>query len=256
MADAHHLSLSLSRELWNELLAAALPVRIAGQPYDVARQVREAVGRLAVRQRVRGLIEDQRAPEVLRRVRELWHEQRDALFDRLDEVVRIEGEWEVELDSFGTNLAYGSQKVTAGAYVRGLLTGHVHLLRDNVMVPFRLERRVGASVALGDIHYDRSHDAVVGHLQDLTLFLSEDNALIKVLAQAIGTMLDQQLPRSGPVTLLRRAQVEEMVGPMGGSLQMRLGVDDLNLVVDEGQMTLKVRFGFVREGPAELESAS
>lgn len=255
MADPHHLSLSLSRELWNELLSAALPVRIAGQPIDVTRQVRQAVGRLQLRQRVRGLIEDARSPEVLRRVRALWHEQRDALFDRIDEVVRIEGEWQVELDAFGTELRYGRQRVKADAYVRGVLDGTIHLLADNVEIPFRLERRLGASVALGDIQYDSDQQAVTGRLQDFTLDLAEDNALLKVLAQGIGLLLDQQLPRAQPVTILRRGQVEEMVGPVGGSLQMRLGVDDLDLVVEEGQMTLKVRFGFFREeaGATSLE---
>ncbi|MEN0064273.1 MAG: hypothetical protein AAGA48_19135 [Myxococcota bacterium] len=253
MPSAHHLSLSLSRELWNELLGAALPVRIAGQPIDLTRQVREVVGRLRVRERVRGLIQDQRSPEVLRRVRELWHARRDELFDRIDEVVRIEGEWQIELDAFGTELAYGQQKVKADAYVRAVLEGSIHLIGDNVAVPFRLERRLGASVALGNIHYDPSHQAVVGRLQDFTLDLSEDNALLQVLARGMGLLLDQQLPRTQPVTILRRGQVEEMVGPMGGSLQMRLGVDDLDLVVDEGQMTLKVRFGFVRDGESSTE---
>jgi len=256
VAEPHHLALSLSRELWNELLVAALPVRIAGQPIDLTRQVRGAVGRLRFREQVRGLIEDRRSPEVLRQVRELWHEQRDQLFERIDEVVRIEDEWQIELDAFGTELRYGPQQVKADAYVRARVEGTLHLLRDNVAIPFRLERRAGASVALADIRYDESQRAVVGRLRDFTLDLSEDNALLKVLATGLGRLLDQQLPRAQPVTILRRGQVEEMVGPMGGSLQMRLGVDDLDLVVDEGQMTLKVRFGFAREpsGGAAMES--
>lgn len=249
MADRHHLALSLSRELWSELLEAALPVRIAGQPIDVTRQVRGVVRRLRVRDRVRGLIEDRRSPEVLRQVRELWHARRDEIFERIDEVVRIEGEWQVDLDAFGTELVYGRQKVRANAYVRAVLEGRVHLLRDNVQVPFRLERRVGASVALGDIRYDNARQAVVGRLQDFALDLAEDNQLMQVLSTGVGLLLEQQLPRTDPVTILRRGQVEEMVGPMGGSLQMRLGVDDLDLVVDEGQMTLRVRFGFARQAP-------
>ncbi|MEO0600527.1 MAG: hypothetical protein AAF211_03770, partial [Myxococcota bacterium] len=205
MAESH-LSLSLSRDLWNELLAAALPVRIAGQSIDVTRQVRQIVGQLRVRERVRGLIEDRRSPQVLRRVRELWHERRDELFDRIDEVVRIEGEWQVQLDAFGTELRYGRQRVKADAYVTGVLEGTVHVLADNVEIPFRLERRVGASVALGDIHYDADHKAVIGRLQDFTIDLSEDNVLLQTLAQGVGMLLDQQLPRAQPVTILRRGQ--------------------------------------------------
>ena len=37
-----------------------------------------------------------------------------------------------------------------------------------------------------------------------------------------------------------------MVGPMGGPLKMKMGVEDLDLEVTEDDLTLKVRFGFTR----------
>lgn len=47
-----------------------------------------------------------------------------------------------------------------------------------------------------------------------------------------------------PVPILRREQVADMVGSMGGALRVKMGVEDLELLVDEHDMTLRVRFGF------------
>ncbi|MBX2803247.1 MAG: hypothetical protein KTR31_36545 [Myxococcales bacterium] len=258
MSADPHLTLSLTRELWNELLNAALPVKLAGDQLDLAHNARQLARRLGVRQRVRGLLEDRRAPAMLTTVRhrakELWRNQRAEVYRRLDEVVRLEGTWTVEVDHFGTELRYARQKVSADAYVRGVAEGTLYLLRENVEIPFRLERRVGASVALGDIRYDPDHRAVIGHVQDLGLYIG-DGAALQVVSRAVEAVLQQQTPRVGPVPILRRAQVEEMVGPMGGSLNMQMGVEDLDLVVDERDMTLKIRFGFGESMRDALESA-
>ncbi|MEQ1505344.1 MAG: hypothetical protein ABMB14_24140 [Myxococcota bacterium] len=246
---APHLSLSLSRELWNELLAAALPVKLAGESFDVVRNARQLVRQLGVRDRVRGLLEDRAPPAALVRVKDrakaMWISRKPGLYRRLNDVMRIEGEWRVDLDQLGTELKYARQKVTADAYVRGVAEGTIYLLRENVELPFRIERRVGASVALGDIHYDPGHRAVIGSIQDLGVFVG-DNAAMQLVARLAEYALQQQLPRVNPVPILRRDQVEEMVGPMGGPLRMQLGVEDLELEITEDEMTLKIRFGFSR----------
>lgn len=248
-ATAPHLTLSLSRELWNELLGAALPVKLAGQSFHLARNARQLVRQLGVRERVSGLLEDRRPPAALVRVKDrakaLWVRRRPGLYRRLNDVVRIEGVWRVDLDQFGTELKYARQKVTADAYVRGVAEGTVYLLRENIELPFRIERRLGASVALGDIHYDPGHRAVIGSIQDLEVFIG-DSAMFQLLSRLAEYGLEQQLPRVNPVPILRRDQVEDMVGPMGGPLKMQLGVEDLELEITETDMTLKIRFGFSR----------
>ncbi len=245
----HHLSLSLSRELWNELLAAALPVKLAGERFDLARNARSALRQLGVRQRVAGLLEDSRTPAALvrakDRAKELWIQRRPGVYRRLNDLVRVDGEWRVELDDLGTELRYSKQKVAADAYVRGVAEGTVFLLRENVEFPFRIERRLGASVALGDIQYDPGHRAVIGSVQDLGVFIG-DNAVLQLLSRLAEYALEQQLPRVNPVPILKRDQVEEMVGPMGGALKMQLGVEDLELEISEDDLTLKVKFGFTR----------
>jgi hypothetical protein len=246
---APHLTLSLSRDLWNELLAAALPVRLAGERFDITRNARQLVRSLGVRQRVAGLLEDRRPPDALMRVKDrakaLWAQRRPGLYRRVNNIVRVEGSWRVELDQIGTEITLASQKFTADAYVRGVAEGTIFLLRENIELPFRIERRLGASVALGDIRYDPGHRAVIGSIQDLEVYVG-DNVVLQLLSRAAEYALEQQLPRVNPIPLLRRQQVEDMVGPMGGSLRMQLGVEDLDLVISEDDMTLKIRFGFTR----------
>jgi hypothetical protein len=249
MATPPHLSLSLSRELWNELLAAALPVKLAGDRFDVVRNTRQLVRQLGVRERVYGLLPDRRPPAALLRAKDrakaVWTRRKPGLYRRLNQLVRIEGEWSVELDQLGTELRYSRQKVAAEAHVKGVAEGTIHLLRENVELPFRLERRVGASVALGDVHYDAGHRAVIGTLQDLELHVGE-SATMHLLTTLAERLLAQQLPRVNPIPILRRDQVQEMVGSMGGPLRMQLGVEDLDLEIDDHELTLKIRFGFSR----------
>lgn len=249
MASGPHLSLSLSRELWNELLAAALPVKLAGDSFELARGARSLVRQLGVRERVAGLLEDRRAPAALVRAKDrakaVWVRRKPGVYRRLNELVRVEGEWRVELDHLGTELRYSKQTVAADAYVKGTAEGTIFLLKENVELPFRLERRVGASVALGDIRYDPGHRAVIGSVQDLGVYIG-DNAVLQLLSRLAEVALEQQLPKVNPVPILKRDQVEEMVGPMGGPLKMQLGVEDLELEITETDMTLKIRFGFSR----------
>lgn len=253
MSD-YHLSLSLGRELWNDMLRAALPVQLAEGEFDLARNTRDAVRQLRVRERVKGLLEEREPPAALVKVKDraklAWHHRRDDVSRRLNEIARVEGTWRVELAHDGTEFRYGTQQVAADAWVRGVAEGTLFLLRENVAVPFVIERRLGASVTLGDIRYDRDHDAVIGSLGDLAVHLGEGPAL-ELLARLAEYLLAQQLPRVSPVPILKRDQVEDLVGGLGGALRVNMGVDDLELVVTEDDMILRVRFGFTSKGQLE-----
>lgn len=248
--SSHHLALSLSRELWEELLGAALPVRLAGERFSVTHDLKRGIKSLGVRQRVYGLLEQRDGGETLLavrdRARQVWHRRRGGVYRRINDLVRIEGTWKVELDDLGSQLTYGRQRVGADAYVRGTAEGTLFFLRENLEVPFRIERRLGASVALGDIRYDPGQEAVIGTLQDLGVYIG-DNAVLQLLARLAEYGLEQQLPKVNPVPILKRDQVQEMVGPMGGALKMQMGVSDLELDITDDDLVLKVRFGFTRK---------
>jgi hypothetical protein len=160
-------------------------------------------------------------------------------------VVHVEASWRVELDDVGTHLRYGHQRVVADASLKGTAEGTVFLLSENIELPFHLQRRVGASVVLGDIHYDEAHRAVTGALQDLAVHLG-DRPVMQLLSRLAEYALERRMADVNPLPILRRHQVEEMVGPMGGAFRVKMGVEDLDLRVTEREMTLRVRFGFTQ----------
>jgi hypothetical protein len=249
MKNGWHLSLSLSRDLWSDLLSAALPVRIYEGEFDLVRDARAAVKQLGVRERVSGLLEDREPPELMvrarDRAREVWHRRREGVYRRVGEAIHVEGTYEVALDSVGTQFRYGSQRVGADAFVKGTAKGTIYLLNENIEIPFVLERRIGASVTLGDIHYEKGSQAVIGSLQDLGLHVG-DHAVWQLLGRLGEYLIEQQLPRVNPVPILKREQVDEMVGGLGGPLRMKMGVENLELAVTEDDLTLSVRFGFAQ----------
>jgi hypothetical protein len=243
------MSLSLSNELWQELLSAALPVKLANGDVELARDARRALKQLQVRQRVAGLIEDRQPPQALVRIKDrakgMWKARKEGVKRRLSDLVQVEGTWTVELDGLGTELTYGKQRVGADAFIRASADGRIRLLNENVDLPFHVERRIGASLALGEIRYSRDQQAVVGSLQDLAVHLG-DHVVLQLLARLVEAGLDTQLPNVSPITLLGRSQVSEMVSPMGGMFKVDMGVDELELEIDEDTLTLKVRFGFTQ----------
>lgn len=247
MNNGYHLSLSLSRELWNELLRTALPLSLVDGEFDLVRQARQMLKQLEVRRRVAGLLEDRQPPEVLvragDRARKLWQSRRAGFYQRLGQIVQVRGTWKVELDDLGTDLTYSRQKVNAQACVKGVASGTLVLLAENVEIPFTIEKRLAASVALGEIRYDRGREAVIGDVQDLGVHLG-DRLVLQLFERLLEMGLEQRLGDVNPVQILSRQQVSEMVSPMGGPLKMQMGVDDLRLDIDEDDLTLRVRFGF------------
>ncbi|TNE87457.1 MAG: hypothetical protein EP330_18510 [Deltaproteobacteria bacterium] len=250
-----HIALSLGRDLWEDLLRTALPVEIAHGEFDMASGARGALRQIGLRERVAGLLEDTSTPAPVRsvgtRARNLWRRGRPVVKRQLKDLVQVEGTYKVELSESGTEFGYGRQRIQADAYVRGVAEGTIYLARNNVELPFRIERQIGAAVVLGDIHYDRHKKAVIGSLGDLALHLG-DHAVFQLVARLGEKALEQQLPRVNPVPILRRDQVEEMVGGLGGALNTKMGVDELELVITEDELSLQVRFGFTQ---AQLEDS-
>ncbi|MEN9785762.1 MAG: hypothetical protein RLZZ299_1026 [Pseudomonadota bacterium] len=256
LSDGFHLKFAIGRALWNDLFAASLPFRIGRGRFDLLRAVHAGYRQLQVRDRVRGLLEDQQVqvPEVLVRgvavARGAWDGRRDDVVAFVDRLVRVEGDWTVEIDREGSAFRYADQRFGVEAHLRGVLTGKVVLPTQNVEIPFTLERRVGAEAALGDIRYDRERRALVGTLQDVTVHLGE-HALLQLLARGAEHLLAQQVPTVNPVTILPKSHVEDLVGPMGGPLNLKLAVEDVALDIDAEELTLKVKFGFTQ---LQLES--
>ncbi len=248
--NGYHFSISLGHELWDELLRAALPIKLTNGEFHLARDARAAIKQLGMRDRVRGLLEDRNAPTGLirakDRAKELWRARRSSVYRRLNDVIRVEGTWKVELDDSGSRFRYGKQKVGADAWLKATCTGTVHLMAQNVELPFTLEKRVGASVTLADVHYDDDHEAVIGRLRDLGVNIGEP-LILQMLSRLAEQLLEQQLGNVNPVPILKRQQVDEMVGPMANPIGTQMAVETLQFDLTEDDMSLRIRFGFAHK---------
>jgi hypothetical protein len=247
LTEDYHLSLSIGKALWDDLVGAALPLKVRDGTFDLTKAVYQGVKQLGVRQRVRALLEDKQPPPAAIRVKDraarLWAERRHDVYGVVQEMFRVEGDWFVEVDKEGTEFQYAPQKIGIDAHVKAVATGHIFLLRDNVEIPFTIEKRIGAECHMGNIRYDKDKRAVVGDVQNPFLDLG-DSAILRALSQGAAYLLEQQTQRFAGVPMIKKDQLEEMVSPAGGPLKLKMGIDDVRIEVSESSMTLKVKFGF------------
>ena len=250
IAEQYHLSLSIGKTLWDDLVGAALPYRVKDGTFDLGRLVYRQVKQLGVKERVTALIEDRQPPPVVLRARdrvgEVWRSRREQVFDIVDQVVHVEGDWSLDVDKKGSEFHYADQKIGVDAHVKAVANGKVHLLGRNVELPVTLEKRVGAACHLGDIHYDKGDRAIVGSVQDPSLDFG-DHVVFRILNEVAAWALAQQTEKFSKVPILKKDQVEELVSPAGGPLRLQMGVEDVALEVTDETMTLKVRFGFTQK---------
>ncbi len=246
-SDGYHLKFTIGKALWNELFSVGLPFRIQDGQFDLVQNVRAGVKQLGVREKVRGLLEDREVPRVLVRGKEVargvWVARREQVYRVVNDLVAVQGDWRLDVDREGSNFHYSRQRFGVEAHVKAVASGKVLLLRQNVEFPFVIEKRIGAQASLGDIHYDNEKRALVGELGGVTVDLGE-NFVLQLLSRAAEYLLSQQVPKVNPVPILKKDQLEEMIGPAGGPLKLKFVVEDVGLDIDEDELTLKVRFGF------------
>ncbi len=247
IGDGYHLKFSIGKALWNDLFRVGLPFKVADGQFDLVDNLRAGIKRLEVKEKVRGLLEDREVPQVLVRGKDLaknvWSNRREQVYRIVNEVVHVQGDWRVEVDREGSDFKYAQQRFGVEAHVKAVATGKVYLLRENIEFPFVLEKRIGAEAALADIKYDSERKALVGVLQDVTVDLG-DHFILQLLNRGAEYLLAQQTPKVNPVQILKKEQIEEMVGPAGGPLKLKMGVEDVALDIDEDELTLKIKFGF------------
>ena len=81
LTDDYHLSLSIGKGLWDDLVGAALPLKVRDGTFDLGRVVVSGMKQIGVRQRVRGLLEDRTPPATLvkakDRAAQFWADHRE-----------------------------------------------------------------------------------------------------------------------------------------------------------------------------------
>lgn len=247
LRDHYHLSLSIGKALWDDLVSAALPVKVADGQFDAGKALYQGVKQLQVKEKVVALLEDRHPPAAVvaakDRAAELWRSRREQVYTVLNDVVRVEGDWRVQIDRDGSDFHYAHQKIGVDAAARVMVNGRIHLMKNNVELPFTLEKVLGASCSLGDIHYDKEQRAVVGAVQNPAVNLG-DHVILRLLKQGADQLLAQQASKWSSVPILKKDQLEEMVAPAGGPLKLKMGIDDVEIEVTDNDLTLRVRFGF------------
>lgn len=247
VSDGYHLKFSIGKALWNDLLQVGLPFKVGEGTFDMVQNVRAGLKKLEVREKVKGLLEDREVPKVVVRgkdvAKRVWGNRREQVYKVIDELVRVQGDWRVEVDRDGSNFHYAQQRFGVEAHVKTVVTGKVYLLRENIEFPFTLEKRIGAEAALLDIRYDQEKRAIVGDLNHVQVDLGS-NFILQLLNRGAEYLLLQQTPKINPVSILKKDQLEEMVGPAGGPLKLRFSIEDVALDIDDDEVTLKVKFGF------------
>ena len=247
LTDQYHLSLSIGKSLWDDLVGAALPLKVKDGTFDLGKVVLSGVRQIGVRDRVRGLLEDRTPPAPLvkakDRAAQLWVDHKEDVYQVVSEMFRVEGDWKVEIDDKGTEFHYAPQKIGIDAHVKATINGTAFLVRDSVEIPFTIEKRLGATAHMGNIRYDKDKRAVVGDVQDPFIDLG-DNVVLQALSQAGAQLLAQRASDFQATPLIKKNQLEEMVAPAGGPLKLKMGIDDVRIEVNENELQLKVRFAF------------
>ncbi len=247
LTDQYHLSLSIGKSLWDDLVGAALPLKVKDGTFDLGKVVLSGVRQIGVRDRVRGLLEDRTPPAPLvkakDRAAQLWVDHKEDVYQVVSEMFRVEGDWKVEIDDKGTEFHYAPQKIGIDAHVKATINGTAFLVRDSVEIPFTIEKRLGATAHMGNIRYDKDKRAVVGDVQDPFIDLG-DNVVLQALSQAGAQLLAQRASDFQATPLIKKNQLEEMVAPAGGPLKLKMGIEDVRIEVSENELQLKVRFAF------------
>lgn len=246
----YHLSLSITKSLWDDMIGVALPLQVADGAFDLGKNLYNGMKQLGVKERVSYLLEDkansERVNKAKQRIRGAWKRRKPQVYQNLNKLLRIEGNWEVSVDQEGTEFRYGKQKIGVDAQVKANASGKIHFLKENISVPFTIEKRLGASCALGDIRFDGDKNAVVGSVQDPMLNLGE-HVLLRLLSEVSGQLLQQQTNRFSDVPLIPKDKLDEMVMPAGGPLKMTMSIADVGIVVDEDTLQLQIKFGFANK---------
>jgi hypothetical protein len=247
LTDDYHLSFSVGKTLWDDLVGSVLPMRVRDGTFDLGLAVAKGVRQIGVRDRVRALLEDRSPPAPIVRVKDraarVWANHREDVYAVMREMFRVEGDWAVIIDEKGTEFQYAPQKVGIDAHVKAIVNGRALLIRESIEIPFTIEKRLGASCQMGNIRYDKDQRAIVGDVQDPFVDLG-DNAILRALSQGVAYLLEQKTQQFQGQPIIKKDQLDEILAPAGGPLKLKMGVEDVRIEVSDTEMTLKVRFGF------------
>lgn len=247
IGESYDFSMSIGKSLFTKLLGEALPMEVKKGPFNLTENLRDAARQLQVKEKVAGLLEGPQNEALVRvkdRAKDVWGSRREQVYQTIDRLVRIEGDWEVHIDDEGSEFKFSEQKLGLEAHALLVAHGTATLLDRNIEIPFRVEKRLGAEVGLGDVHYDPQQQAIVGNVKDVGIDLGE-NILLRIANDIIGKLIETKaLAQVNPLTVLPKRQVDEALAGATAAIKLKMEVTDILLDINDEYVTLKVKFGF------------
>lgn len=254
LPDGYHLSLSISQALWADLLGQALPIQVAKGGFDLVDQGRKLLH--TAEDQVKGLltttmdkldeapvIGSQPVRNARGRIRSLARKGRDVASQRFRQAVKIEGDWKANVSRDGSTFRYHEGGVTLDARAVFAVEGKAILLQDRFEIPFTLAKDLKATASLNEVGFHKDRKQLEGKLGDVSVTLGESLPLrlLKVLADRL---IDRQIDKMKPLKLIPASALEGMLSPSEGPLKFSAGIEDLNVGINENDLTLSVRFEF------------
>ncbi len=248
LPDGFHLSFSISRSLWADLLGEALPIQVGSGDFDVVTQARGLLTGVESQISQMKLLESPKVPPVAAaagvRALSALKKARDVVSRKVDDWVKLSGTWKVNVSRDGSAFVYGNNGVTLNARVVATAEGKAVLLNNQFELPFTLEKAVDGTVTLGEVHFDRNSKSLQGRVKNLGVDLGE-HLVFRTLKPYIDRLLEEKVAsKVNPLTMLKGEQLENLITPGQGPLKLAAGISDLLVTVDDDRLTLSVKFAF------------
>ncbi|MBJ93054.1 MAG: hypothetical protein CMP23_01115 [Rickettsiales bacterium] len=260
LTDGYHMSLSISSQLWSDLLGEALPIQVGNGDFDLIEHSRRLLH--AAEDQVKGLLEGATGgleePALLRNprvrgvasgLRRIARRGRRGTSRRLRETVKVQGRWRARVSRQGSRFSYHDGGVTLDARAVLELEGRALLFGEQFEIPFTISRHLDGTASVNEVAYNRNVKRLEGRLGDVSLSLG-DSLPLRLLKVLGDRLLEQQVARLNPLPLIPGSSLEQMVSPGQGPLRFSAGIDDLHLGINENDLTLSIRFAFKGDGVA------
>ena len=254
LPDGYHLSLSISQSLWADLLGQALPIQVATGGFDLVDQGRKLLH--TAEDQVKGLLTttldklDEApvigSPQVRSargRIRDLARKGRDVASRRFREAIKVEGDWKANVARDGSTFSYHDGGVTLDARAIFQVEGKAILFQDRFEIPFALAKDLKATASLNEVDFHKGRKQLEGRLGDVSVTLGESLPL-RLLKVVADRLIDKQVDKLKPIKLIPASALEGMLSPSDGPLKFSAGIEDLNVGINENDLTLSVRFEF------------
>ena len=260
LPDGYHLSLSISQTLWADLLGQALPIEVGTGDFELVDQGRKLLHMAEdqVKGLLTGAVEALDSTPVIGgsvskgvrgRVKGVAKRGRRFLSRKVEESVKVTGQWKVNVVKDGSGFKYHEDGVTLDARVGLEVAGRALLLGDQFEIPFQIRHDVNGTASLDEVGFNSDRNQLEGNIGGVSLSLGESLPL-RLLKTVADRLIEQQIGKLNPLPLIPSSTLENMVLPAGGPLRLSASIADLNVGIDGNDLTLSVRFAFKGDAAA------